>query len=105
LIYNFVLDFFQHSFYISLAFWRQLMETRVTKIPKVLVRADKIIQITEHHGGYVGGKCICCDATGWLSDYEYGLPFGVVPGKGLTHAKQCVMNTVLDQNGKFRPAT
>lgn len=54
----------------------------------VLVPIDDVIIITSNDGGYLGGRCSACGATGWL-DNKYGYPFGCTPGNKLVHTADC----------------
>jgi hypothetical protein len=69
----------------------------------VPVNASKVVVVTENHGGYKGGRCVACDAIGWL-DNEHGYPSHVkgVLGNKLKHKKSCPMNSVLNDNGTLK---
>lgn len=57
---------------------------------------DQIVQVTSNHGGYKGGECLVCGASGWLSG-RYGLR-STSPdakewrGTHLVHKIGCPMN-------------
>jgi hypothetical protein len=70
-------------------------------VPKISIPADKVVIVTENHGGYLGGKCLACGASGWL-DNKYGWPFGTHDKPGFKHHRTCPMNDVLDSKGEFR---
>lgn len=37
----------------------------------VLIDARKLIIVTENHGGYKGGTCVHCDASGWIDRIKH----------------------------------
>jgi hypothetical protein len=70
----------------------------------VAVDPKKVVIVTEDHGGYLAGKCIACDAGGWLEP-RYGYPHrvkGNVMGNRLIHEEDCPMNEVLNDDGSFK---
>lgn len=69
-------------------------------VAHIEIAADKVVIVTDDHGGYTGGKCIACGASGWLVGKRYGLPHGS-PDKAnaMRHEKQCPMNAVLTPSG------
>jgi len=72
---------------------------------KITLKKDieKIVVVTEDHGGFLEGECIACDETGWI-DGKYGYRYGVkgVPGNHLIHKKNCVMNKFLNIDGTLK---
>lgn len=73
------------------------------KAPKVNVSADKLVIITDDHGGYTAGQCVVCGNVGWLVEKRYGLPFGSrSQDNAMRHAKTCPMNNVLTSEGEWR---
>jgi hypothetical protein len=69
-------------------------------MPKILIDAKKVVQITGDHSGYKSGQCLCCEASGWLDYPHYGYPFGT-KGKEtkVVHKRSCPMNKVLGPRG------
>lgn len=80
----------------------------------VAVPIEKIVIVTENHGGYLGGKCILCGACGWLDEERKGYngklgfplyaieskanPTGIM-GNRLFHKENCPMTHALDDKG------
>jgi len=55
----------------------------------------RIVSITENHGGYLVGKCLLCNASGWL-DERLGSPYGTKNADAdLVHKKSCPINKEL----------
>jgi hypothetical protein len=82
--------------------YRVVWETEEV-MPKVLIEANKVVQVTENHGGYLGGSCLACGQMGWLD--ANGYPWRVrkkVMSNRLIHTKNCVMNKVLTDEGKIK---
>lgn len=57
---------------------------------------NKLVVVTENHGGYMGGECISCGASGWLNG-KYGLKAGTKDAKEwkgthLVHKPSCPVN-------------
>ena len=68
---------------------------------KINLDINKIVQVTENHGGYLAGNCLACDASGWM-DTKFGYPFRVrslVMSNRLTHKLECPMNKYLKIDG------
>lgn len=70
----------------------------------VAVDPKKLVIITENYGGYLGGECVVCGASGWLSP-RYGYPHnskkGLAMGNRIIHKEDCPMSKVLNENGDF----
>lgn len=64
---------------------------------------DTIARITSNHGGFYGGECIACDASGWLEP-RHGYPHGSKEGMGnqVHHKPDCPMNAHLNDDGSLR---
>ncbi len=70
----------------------------------VPVDVNKIVTVTENHGGHLSGKCIACGVNGWL-DSQYGYPHHMrvlVMGSKLIHGKDCPMNDVINDDGSLK---
>jgi hypothetical protein len=57
------------------------------------IHIDKVVQVTENHGGYLGGECLSCGALGWL-DGKYGYAHNAkgIMSNRLIHKAGCPMN-------------
>lgn len=56
---------------------------------QVPVEPEILVQVTDNHGGYLGGRCLVCHATGWL-DGKMGYRHGTnVMGNRLIHTEDC----------------
>jgi len=60
------------------------------QVVKAHVPVHKLVVVTENHGGYLGGRCVICDATGWL-DGEIGYAYNAkgLLGNELKHTRSC----------------
>lgn len=82
----------------------------------VPVPVDKIVQTTSNDGGYLGGTCLLCGASGVTSSdttsSRYGYPTYVqkmvdgsgkrlVMGNRLFHKSGCPMNAMLNSKGEL----
>lgn len=63
---------------------------------KLEIELEKLIVITENHGGYLVGQCIVCGESGWLGG-KLGYRAGAkqVPGNHLKHKHSCPVNEVI----------
>ena len=63
---------------------------------KIEVDADKLVILTEDHGGYLAGECIVCKAGGWY-DGSLGYRFDDkdVLRNHLIHKKSCPVNKAI----------
>lgn len=68
------------------------------------IDAEKIVQITENHGGYEAGKCVACDTHGWVTESRLGYPYGSKEGmkNQVRHGRDCPMNAHLNPDGSLR---
>jgi len=57
------------------------------------INPNKLVRITENHGGYLSGECVVCGASGWF-DGKLGRKYGDKknPGADLEHKKNCPIN-------------
>lgn len=70
----------------------QVKDKKIT----VEISIQKIVRITEDHGGYEVGECLLCDASGWLVENRFGHPYGAKDtGADLCHKKDCPINKEL----------
>lgn len=75
---------------------------------KVEIPLSEAVRVNENPGGYQGGECIVCKASGWL-DSSYGYPHyakasstnpnGVMTNS-LFHEPNCPVGHALDEYGK-----
>lgn len=62
---------------------------------KITVEIDieKLVPITDDHGGYEAGECLLCGASGWLVENRLGYHYKDKDvGADLQHKKACPMN-------------
>jgi len=67
------------------------------KNKKITVKLNlkKLVPITGNHGGYLAGRCLLCDASGWLDD-RFGHSYDTKDaGADLVHKKDCPINKEL----------
>lgn len=73
------------------------------RAPKIEVSADKLVNVTEDHGGYHAGECLVCGECGWLVEQQYGLPYnGDKEINSLRHKKSCPVGQRLDKQGNWK---
>ena len=67
------------------------------------INLQKIVRVTEDHGGYEVGECLLCDASGWLEG-NLGHPYGTKDaGADLVHKKNCPINKEIKLISKKEP--
>lgn len=82
---------------------------------KVGIDIEKIVQVTENHGGYLGGVCQLCGACGWLDYPRYGYPSSfrksdkldkeqksLIAANRVVHKSDCPMNEHLTPEGELK---
>jgi hypothetical protein len=73
------------------------------RAPKIEVSADKLVTVTEDHGGYHGGECLICGECGWIVEQPFGIPYnGDKELNALRHKKSCPVGAQLDKQGKWK---
>lgn len=73
------------------------------RAPKIRVSADKLVNVTNNHGGYHEGECLACGECGWLVKERYGIPYnGDKEINALRHKKSCPVGQQLDRQGNWR---
>lgn len=73
------------------------------RAPKIEIAADKLVTVTEDHGGYTAGECLACGACGWLCEQSNGIPYnGDKEINALRHKKSCPVGVKLDSKGKWK---
>lgn len=60
----------------------------------VKMRLEDVVVVDEEHGGYTGGHCTACGASGWI-DGRYGLRHDQPKGAHLVHKRSCPMNEAI----------
>jgi hypothetical protein len=45
----------------------------------ITIDPEKLIIVTENHGGYKGGHCIACGAVGWIDKLEHKADYPLHP--------------------------
>lgn len=68
---------------------------------------DKAVQVTENHGGFTGGKCVICEASGWIEG-RHGLRYGTPAarewgGTFLVHTESCSVNPHAAEKRAYEP--
>lgn len=66
---------------------------------KIELQLNDVVVIDENHGGYLGGHCIACKASGWIEG-RYGIAASA-PKRGahLCHTKTCPVNKLITATG------
>ena len=63
---------------------------------KLYLTLNKVVRVTEDHGGYEVAECIACGASGWLEG-RLGHPYGAKDtGADLKHKQNCPVNQFID---------
>lgn len=70
------------------------MRTVTVELP-----VNKAVFVTGNHGGYKEGRCLLCDAHGWLDGFGYPHRAKMVKGAHLQHTAECPLNEVLNTKG------
>lgn len=71
----------------------------------VAVDPRKVVVVTDDYSGYLGGKCIACNASGWLVPSRYGYPRRMkdsIMSNRLIHTNECPMSEVLNDDGSIK---
>jgi hypothetical protein len=73
------------------------------RAPKIEISADKLVIVTEDHGGYHGGECLVCGECGWIVEQQFGIPYnGNKELNALKHKKSCPVGARLDKQGNWK---
>ena len=67
----------------------------------ITLSMEKLVPVTEDHGGYKAGKCLLCGTPGWLVENRFGRPHNAKNiGADLQHKKNCPVNKELVNSAK-----
>lgn len=72
-------------------------------MPKVMIDVSKVVVVTGNYSGYLGGKCLVCNASGWLDGLGYPHSHrNEVMSNRLIHTKDCPLNKYLTNKGTIK---
>lgn len=61
----------------------------------ISVPIEKLVVVTENHGGYTAGRCVICGAGGWICYDKIGVPHGTKDTNSLVHEADCPVGQAL----------
>ena len=54
------------------------------------IKKEKLIVVTENHGGYLSGYCSVCGVRGWLDELKHKDDCPIIPNRNqLIEIKEC----------------